>query len=84
MRDDGADMYGGAVQLGDRERRLLEKIRRHEPVTRNANDEHDRLTLGDRVADRVASVIGSWRFIIFMSFFLEAWIALNVVGSIRQ
>src|SRR5215217_830837 len=73
------------VRLGDRERRLLEKLRRRQPLTRNTNEEHEkRLILGDRVADRAASLIGSWRFIIFMSFFLAAWIAFNVLGWARH
>jgi uncharacterized membrane protein len=73
------------TQLGDRELQLLDTLRRGQPVARNVNDEHDeRLTLGDRVADRVASGMGSWRFIITMSVVLAAWITLNVVGWIEQ
>ena len=73
------------TQLGDRELQLLDTLRRGQPVARNVNDEHDeRLTLGDRVADRVASGMGSWRFIITMSVILAAWITLNVVGWIEQ
>lgn len=85
MKDGGTGARGDVMVLGDRERRLIESIRRREPVTRNVNEEHDEhLTLGDRVADRVASVIGSWRFIIVMSFVLAAWIALNVLGWVWQ
>jgi uncharacterized membrane protein len=73
------------TQLGDRELQLLETLRRGEPVTRNVNDEHnERLTLGDQIADQVASGMGSWRFIITMSVVLATWIALNVVGWIEQ
>ena len=49
------------------------------------NQEHDRsLTVGDRVADKVAEIIGSWPFIIIQSMVLAAWIALNVVAYIRH
>ncbi|MGH7039356.1 MAG: DUF1003 domain-containing protein [Stellaceae bacterium] len=41
------------------------------------------LRLGDRVADRLAATVGSWRFIIVQSILLAFWIALNVVGWIR-
>ncbi len=37
-------------------------------------------SFGDRVADGVASGMGSWPFIICQSVFVAAWIALNMVG----
>jgi uncharacterized membrane protein len=40
--------------------------------------------LGQRVADRVAAVVGSWRFIIVQSTLLLAWIALNVVAYVQH
>jgi len=47
-------------------------------ATRNINVEmEERLTIGQRVADRVASFGGSWTFIIIYVGFLVAWIALN-------
>lgn len=39
----------------------------------------ERLTFGDRLADRVATVGGSWSFIIGFSVFLVAWAALNTL-----
>jgi uncharacterized membrane protein len=41
------------------------------------------LTTGQRVADTVATVIGSWTFIIVQSAILFAWITANLVGAIR-
>ncbi len=38
----------------------------------------ERLTLGNRIADGVASTVGSWPFIITQSLILLAWIAANV------
>jgi len=43
-----------------------------------------RLTLGQKVADGVASTMGSWPFIIIQSAILCAWIALNVTAYIRH
>jgi len=37
-------------------------------------------TLGGRVADRVAKVVGSWRFIIIQSTILISWACLNVIA----
>jgi uncharacterized membrane protein len=42
-----------------------------------------RLTLGQRIADAVATVIGSWSFIIVQSAILFVWITANLVGAMR-
>jgi uncharacterized membrane protein len=50
----------------------------HPPV-RNVNAVHEELkTVGQRVADRVAGIVGSWPFIIVQSVILAFWIAGNV------
>lgn len=47
-------------------------------ATRNINDQMDeKLTFGQRIADRVATFGGSWTFIIIYGGFLILWIALN-------
>ena len=52
----------------------------HPPV-RNVNEiEVERLTVGQRAADRVAAIVGSWRFIIVQSTILVAWAWLNLVA----
>ena len=56
----------------------------HPPVT-NVNEVHDaQLSVGDRVADRVASLVGSWPFIITQSFLLLLWIGFNVFAVVRH
>ncbi len=42
------------------------------------------MTLGQRVSDRVASVVGSWRFIIIQSGLLFLWLVLNIVGWMQH
>jgi uncharacterized membrane protein len=42
-----------------------------------------RLTLGQGIADAVATVMGSWSFIIIQSAILFVWITANLVGAIR-
>lgn len=42
------------------------------------------LTWGERLADSVTNVLGSWRFIVAQSAVLSCWIALNVIGWIRH
>jgi uncharacterized membrane protein len=55
-------------------------VHSHPPV-RNVNALHEaHLTWGQRIADRVAATMGSWRFIIIQSLSLAVWIVLNVIG----
>lgn len=41
-------------------------------------------TVGDRVADAVATGMGSWRFIIIQTIFVLIWMALNIIGFINH
>jgi len=38
------------------------------------------VTLGERVADAAAGVVGSWRFIIIQSILVVIWIVINVIA----
>lgn len=38
-------------------------------------------TLGERLADRFAAIVGSWRFILIQSFLLIGWVVYNLLGS---
>lgn len=40
----------------------------------------EHLTAGDRIADTVARVMGSWKFIIIQSVILALWIIANVLA----
>ncbi|WP_244561313.1 DUF1003 domain-containing protein [Bradyrhizobium canariense] len=42
------------------------------------------LTPGQRIADAVAAVMGSWTFIIVQSVILCVWRSANLVGAIRR
>src|SRR3954470_11706154 len=42
------------------------------------------LTVGDRLADYVATGMGSWKFIIIQSAFVLIWMGLNIVGLIAH
>jgi uncharacterized membrane protein len=50
----------------------------HPPVRTVIAEHEDRLALGQRVADRVALVVGSWPFILAQSAILGVWIAINL------
>lgn len=44
----------------------------------------ERLSFGQKLADKVAHGMGSWRFIIFQSIFVIIWMAMNLVGFLRH
>lgn len=47
--------------------------------TKNVNDIHDKtLTIGDKIADKIAEVAGSWPFIICFISILIIWILINI------
>jgi len=57
---------------------------RHQPIA-NVNEVHaEKLSRGQRVADGLAKVMGSWAFIITQSIVLAFWIALNVLALLRH
>jgi CRP/FNR family cyclic AMP-dependent transcriptional regulator len=65
--------------MGRRLRSTDELLRSH--VARNLNEEEDeRLTFGDHVADRVATFGGSWTFIITFGVILVVWMIVNSVA----
>jgi uncharacterized membrane protein len=45
---------------------------------------HQTNSFGQRAADRIANVMGSWTFIIIQSIFVGAWILLNLVAVLRH
>ena len=73
-------------ELHDAEVRLLDELRQLRRQDRTAAGEAPRfrLTLGQRVADLVASIMGSWRFIIIQSAILLAWIILYITAWIEH
>jgi uncharacterized membrane protein len=63
---------------------ILQIIRRA-AIARNIADETDEaMTFGQRLADRVAEIGGSWSFIIGFGIFLAAWAALNGLVLVRS
>jgi uncharacterized membrane protein len=64
---------------------ILPSYHHDHPSVKNVNTIiSDRQSLGDRVADAVASTVGSWRFIIVQSCILVAWLVVNVTAWIRH
>ncbi len=69
-------------RLHDEERALLDRLRRRtrQPSPAAA----PQLTTGERIADGVAAVMGSWPFIIIQTGILLIWMVLNVTAYMRH
>ena len=64
--------------LDPEELNVLAKIQSHMPLSRDAADVADeRATVGERLADQVAAVGGSWSFIIVFFIVLVGWMLIN-------
>ena len=64
---------------------VLESLQRHETLSSNVEAEFEKdLTLGEKMADKLASFGGSWTFLIIFGALLLAWITLNSVVLLRK
>lgn len=63
-----------------RQRKLMRGVSHKHPVNQLHLDE---ATPGELLADRLASFLGSWRFIIGQSIFMLAWVIFNLVAVLK-
>ena len=66
------------------ERLRFRHVHRHKPVVNINQADADKLTTGQRIADRLAAVMGSWGFIIVQSILLTIWIIMNVAAYMNH
>jgi uncharacterized membrane protein len=72
-------------KLKDLDEEVMKSIRENEIISENINiSSRERLRLGNRIADQVASFGGSWSFILIFFFILFAWIVINSVVLITK
>ncbi len=65
-------------KLGEHERHVIGSWLRRRPVAKDVNKEfREQLTLGQRVADRVALFGGSWSFIFLFLAGMSLWMLVN-------
>jgi uncharacterized membrane protein len=71
-------------KLHETEEKLLHELRVVRSRARSAHIENEvakeQLSLGQKVADGVAAVMGSWNFIIVQSVILFFWVILNIAA----
>jgi uncharacterized membrane protein len=67
-------------ELSALEKEVLNSIRDHELLTKNVEAEFaEKWSLGERLADKLASFGGSWAFLICFGGFMALWIGMNSV-----
>jgi uncharacterized membrane protein len=65
-------------KAGESEQRVIERLTKRLHISRNTHQEFDEtLTVGQRLADRIAVFGGSWTFILIFLSLLLSWIVLN-------
>jgi len=72
-------------ELTDLQREVMQSLHAHELLEHNVDAEFkEDLSLGDRLADRLAEFGGSWTFIILFMLVLAAWITINSVALLSR
>lgn len=66
-------------ELSQMEEAVIESINNKSVLTSEVEENIPLTTMGQRVADKVATFGGSWTFIIFFGFFILLWISVNVL-----
>jgi len=71
--------------LPEREHRIVDHFADRRHISHDTNLEFEqKLTVGQRLADKVAAFGGSWTFIIIFAAILLSWVALNTIILARH
>jgi Protein of unknown function (DUF1003) len=72
-------------QLSTLEEQVVESLKEEELISKNLNLEYEQqLTLGQRMADKIADFGGSWQFIGIFGVVLVLWMSLNSIQFITK
>lgn len=68
--------------LSEREMRIFKRLVDRQTIARNVNRVFDeKLTFGQRLADKVAEFGGSWTFIVVFGVLLALWVGVNLLAA---
>ncbi len=71
-------------ELSEIEADVARKVAEHQIATRHLNEAFEKkATFGERIADHVARIGGSWTFVISMLSVLGVWVTINAVLAAR-
>jgi uncharacterized membrane protein len=72
-------------ELSELEKKVLDSLSSNKTLTDKIDVEEEKiLTIGQRIADKVASFGGSWTFIISFGVFIFIWIAANIYWLLNK
>ena len=73
-------------ELNTLENDVLKTLQNQETISKNIDLETDisKFTFGQRLADKIASFGGSWKFIIIFGLFILIWITSNIVFLVNK
>jgi len=72
-------------ELSEVEQQVIDAMKEQDFIASNSNDEFDSSrSMGERLADKIASFGGSWTFIIIFGSVLFGWIVLNSLFLARK
>jgi uncharacterized membrane protein len=78
-------LSGQIGELSELEKTVLDSITNQTTLSDKIDgDESNKLTFGQKIADKVASFGGSWTFIISFALFIFIWISLNVFWLLNK
>ena len=70
--------------LGEKDEEEIIDLLVNSPITLDVDKEIDaNMTLGDKLADKLSAIAGSWTFIIGFSSFLIIWIVINGIILVK-
>ena len=72
-------------QISNLHEEVLESLKEHEILSKNINLEFEQdLTFWERASDRLATVGGSWRFILGFALVLAIWVTIYSIALLKQ
>ncbi|WP_338359790.1 DUF1003 domain-containing protein [Yeosuana marina] len=73
-------------ELNELEEDVLKTLQKHETITDKIGADSDatNFTFGQRLADKIASFGGSWKFIILFGIFIAVWISSNIIFLVNK
>jgi len=72
-------------ELSELEKTVLNSVTKNKTITDKIDGEEEKVfTIGQRIADKVASFGGSWPFIISFGVFIFIWIIINVYWLVNK
>ena len=67
------------VEIGEQDEQELLDLLVDQPLAIDVDkQEEQKMTFGDKIADKISEIAGSWTFILLFILFLFGWIVLNI------